>query len=313
MDIRAKDYLVVDDKLYLAVVSDNIEAGRALSWLRYIKDNDGMHKLDTNVADHYIREHYPQFIFHSNTADIDLHGILEQDIQHVLKPQQAAQHLLALAEPDSKQQDTIHLLQLLIENGISQQCLGLTGSLLLNAQTDKSDIDLLVYGRGVFFQTRKAIADLIKAGKLQPLTYNDWQDAYRRRDCSLDFETWLWHEQRKLNKCTAGDSKVDISMILDRNELLEADRCRKKLGRKTLTARVMDDQYAYDFPARYSIDHGSISEVVVYTATYTGQAVKDEMIEASGMLEQAESGKHSLVVGTSREATGEYLKVIQSS
>lgn len=313
MDIRAKDYLVVDDRLYLAVVSDNNESGRALSWLRYIKDNKGMHKLDTIDADHFIREHYPHFIFHSNHADIDLHGIPLQDIQHVLKPQQAVNHLLALAGPDSKQQDAIHLLQLLIENGISQQCLGLTGSLLLNAQTDASDIDLTVYGRDDFFHTRKVIADLIKADDLKPLARNDWLEAYRRRDCSLDFETYYWHEQRKLNKCIAVSSKVDISMIPSRDELPAVNEPCNKMGHETLSATVVNDQYAYDFPARYSIDHEHIDEVVVYTATYTGQAVKGEMIEASGVLEQSASGKKRLVVGTSREAQGEYLKVIQSS
>ncbi len=313
MDVRAKDYLVVDDRLYLAVVSDNIESGRALSWLRYIKDTHGMHKLDTVDADHFIREHYPQFIFHSKYADIDLHGIPEQDIQHVLKPQQAVNHLLALAEPDNKQQDAIYLLQLLIDNGISQRCLGLTGSLLLNAQTARSDIDLLVYGRDVFFHTRNVIADLIKAGELKPLAHNDWLEAYQRRDCSLDFETYHWHERRKSNKCIAGSSKVDVSMIPGRDELPATNELYSKMGHKTLNATVVNDQYAYDFPARYVIDHEHIDEVVVYTATYTGQAVKGERVEASGVLEQSASGRQRLVVGTSREAQGEYLKVIQSS
>lgn len=312
MDIRAKDYLVVDNKLYLAVVSDNIESGRVLSWLRYVKDNHGMHKLDTIDADQFIREHYPHFIFHSNHADIDLHGIPERYIQHVLKPKQAVNHLLNLAEPDNKQQDAIHLLQLLIENRISQQRLGMTGSLLLNAQTAKSDIDLLVYGRDVFFHTRKVIADLIEAGELKPLAHSDWLEAHQRRGCSLDFETYCWHEQRKLNKCIAGSSKVDVSMIPDRDELPAANEPVNKMGHETLSATIVNDQYAYDFPARYRIDHERIDEIVVYTATFTGQAVTGEVIEASGVLEQSASGRQILVVGTSREAQGEYLKVIQS-
>ncbi len=47
MFIRPKDYIGVDDKLFFAVVSECQEEGRALTWLRYIKDGYGMHKIDT--------------------------------------------------------------------------------------------------------------------------------------------------------------------------------------------------------------------------------------------------------------------------
>lgn len=312
MDTRAKDYIVVDGKLFLAVVSDTVESGRVLTWLRYLRAHNSMQKLDTIAADSYIREHYPHYIYHSLHADTELHGIPETDIQHVLKPPQAVQHLLAMAEPDSKQQDALLLLTLLTANGISPQCLGLTGSLLLNAQTDKSDVDLLVYGRDAFFHTRQVIAKLVKTGELKPLEMAAWQEAWQRRDCSLDFETWLWHEQRKLNKCISGTSKVDVSMMPNRDELPVAVEASKKLGKTTLVAQVIDDQYTYDFPSRYRIAHDSIDEVVVYTATFTGQAETGEVVEASGMLEQTDSGRQRLVVGTSREAAGEYLKVIQS-
>ena len=72
----------------------------------------------------------------------------------------------------------------------------------------------------------------------------------------------------------------------------------------------MDDRYAYDYPDSYSVAHDSVNEVFVFTGTYFGQAIKGETIEARGMLEQNELGKRRLVVGTSREATGEYIKVV---
>ncbi|MEY3107605.1 MAG: hypothetical protein RIT35_1783, partial [Pseudomonadota bacterium] len=46
------------------------------------------------------------------------------------------------------------------------------------------------------------------------------------------------------------------------------------------------------------------------SATYTGQAVKGETVEVSGLVEQTKEGLKRIVVGSSREAPGEYIKVV---
>jgi hypothetical protein len=74
---------------------------------------------------------------------------------------------------------------------------------------------------------------------------------------------------------------------------------------------VVDDARAFDYPAEFKIDHKEISSIVSFTATYTGQAVSGEVVEVSGVLEQSEQGVKRIVVGSSREAHGEYIKVIQ--
>jgi hypothetical protein len=77
-----------------------------------------------------------------------------------------------------------------------------------------------------------------------------------------------------------------------------------------LQCKVIDDAHAFDYPAEFKIDHPQISSIVSFTATYTGQAVTGEMIEVAGVLEQSEHGVKRIVVGSSREALGEYIKVI---
>jgi hypothetical protein len=74
---------------------------------------------------------------------------------------------------------------------------------------------------------------------------------------------------------------------------------------------VIDDARGFDYPAEFKIDHQQISSIVSFTATYTGQAVSGERVEVSGMLEQSGQGVKRIVVGSSREAHGEYIKVIQ--
>ncbi|MGB3944925.1 MAG: DNA polymerase subunit beta, partial [Methanothrix sp.] len=50
-----------------------------------------------------------------------------------------------------------------------------------------------------------------------------------------------------------------------------------------------------------------IPVILCYTHTYAGQAVPGERIEASGVVEETVDGKR-LVVGTTREAKGEWIR-----
>ena len=119
------------------------------------------------------------------------------------------------------------------------------------------------------------------------------------------------HELRKFNKCISGNTKVDISMIPENIERVEEHGPYKKTGQDKIESIVIDDTYSYDFPARYIIDHESINEIVSYTATYTGQAENGENVEAAGYVEQGSDGNKRILVGSSREAVGEYIRVLK--
>ncbi len=311
MFIRPKDYISVNNKLFFAVISEYQEDDRALSWLRYVKDENGMQKLNTEQAGQLIRESYPEFLFHSQYADIDLHGIPFESIDKVYRPDQTVVRLLDKVSPDSTQHDAVKIINLLIDAGIQQETIGITGSLMLDTHNERSDIDMIVYGRERFFRVRKLIQQFLKTGELKLLNESFWQDAYQRRDCALSFDEYQSHELRKFNKCISGKTKVDISMIPEIYERVQENGPYKKTGQNKISSVVVDDTYAYDFPARYLIEHDTINEVVSYTATYTGQALKGEKIEAAGYIEQGSDGNNRLLVGTSREAAGEYIRVIE--
>jgi predicted nucleotidyltransferase len=150
---------------------------------------------------------------------------------------------------------------------------------------------------------------------IQPLSEEQWLQTWNRRDCDLSLADYIWHEQRKYNKASIDGIKFDLSMIESNRVELQAIDHQKytKQGLHHLTARIIDDSKAYDYPASYQIDHPQISQILSYSATYTGQAIQGENIEARGVLEQSENGARRLVVGTSREASGEYLKVVKAA
>jgi len=310
MFIRPKDYISIDNKLFFAVVSEYQEDDRALTWLRYVNDENGMHKLDTCQANKLIKKSHPELLFHSHYADIELHGILLAEIEKVYRPEQTVVRLLGKRFLDNKQQDAVKIVKKILEAGIKEEFIGITGSLMLDTHNELSDIDVVIYGRERFFEVRQLIIKLIESGQLQTLGESHWQDAYQRRDCTLSFDEYKFHEVRKYNKCVSGTSKVDISMMPENYERFQENGPYKKVAMDKLISIVTDDAYAYDFPSRYMIEHNTINEVVSYTATYTGQAKKGEKIEVSGFIEQGSDGKKRLLVGTSREANNEYIRVI---
>lgn len=310
MFVRPKDYISIDNNLFFAVVSEFQEDDRALAWLRYLNTDKGMSKLNTEEAAHYIDKNYPEFKFHSSYADINLHGIPLESIGKVYRPDQAVENLLNLNSPDLIQQDAIYIINLLLESGVKQETIGVTGSLMLNTQNDQSDIDMVVYGRENFFKTRKIIQNKIESRALDSLNDSNWQEAYKRRDCALSFEEYKMHESRKYNKCISGSTKVDISMIPENYERFQEAGPYIKIGKNKIVTTVIDDTYTYDFPARFLVNDGEINEVVSYTATYTGQAIVGERIEAAGYIEQGIDGENRLLIGSSREAVGEYIRVI---
>ncbi len=311
MFIRPKDYISIDDKLFFAVVSEYQEEDRVLTWLRYIKDKNGMQKLDTEQSSKLINDSYPELLFHCHYADIKFHGIPLTLIKQVYRPDQTIVRLLNMKSPDTKQQDAIKIIKLLIGAGIQEDYMGITGSLMLDTHNEQSDIDMIIYSRERFFKARQYIQQYLDSGELKLLNESLWQETYQRRGCSLSFEDYRSHELRKFNKCISGTSKVDLSMIPETYERFQENGPFKKTGKDKILSVVTEDTYAYDFPARYFIEHETINEVVSYTATYTGQAQKGEKIEAAGFVEQGSDGKNRLLVGTSREASGEYIRVLE--
>lgn len=300
----AKDFIETAENLIFAVVADGMEQDKVLCFLRYAQRK----KVSTRAANELLKQHHADYLHYSPVLDAHLHAVpLHRIIQHH-QPKQRLQDILYLPQPDNIQQDLIALCALLHKNGVDLRQCGVTGSLLIGVQQDSSDIDLVCYGREVFHQCRAAVRELIARHTLHSLSDEDWQVSYQRRDCELNFADYHWHEQRKFNKALINGRKFDLS--LSEVSSLPSEGYQK-CGAITLQCCVIDDHYAFDYPAQFTIDHEYIRTVACFTATYTGQAMCGELIEVSGVVEQNAQGDKRIVVGSSREARGEYIKVIR--
>lgn len=302
----AKDFIETAENLIFAVVAEGLEDGKVLCFLRYVQENAQRKKYVTDQANQFLQQYYPAYLHYSPVLDAQLHAVPVAAIVKHYQPGQRLQEILCTEQPDKVQSDLIELCRLLQMHGVDLTQLGVTGSLLIDTQQASSDIDLVCYKREVFQQCRAALHELITQNAIHKLGDADWRETYQRRDCELDFDDYVWHEQRKLNKALINGRKFDLGLV---NSAPEAETYQK-CGAMILQAKVIDDTAAFDYPAEFRIDHEQIKSVVSFTATYSGQAITGETIEVSGLIEQNSQGIKRIVVGSSREARGEYIKVM---
>lgn len=302
----AKDFIETAEGLVFAVVENGIEQGMVLCFLRYRRTADGWQKQSTRQADDLLNRYYPDYLYHCPNRDVRIHAVPEERIIKHYQPKQRLSDLLSVERPDPVEQDLLRLSRLYQSRGLDIKQMGVTGSLLIGAQGTVSDIDLVFYDRALFHQARSMTRELVQDGLLCNLGHSHWQESYRRRDCHIDFGDYVWHELRKFNKALVNDRKFDLNFI---DPEPDATQTYRKCGEILLRCIVTDDRRAFDYPALYQCDEPTIDAIVVFTATYTGQAQVGEAIEVRGLLEESENGLRRIIVGSSREAEGEYIKV----
>lgn len=228
---------------------------------------------------------------------LDFQGLERVDeVDEILRPDEA--------ELEGRAAEVADLLE---GRGVPRDRIGVTGSRLLGLETGSSDVDTVVYGREAFDAAREEAAELVEEGELESLDRGDWEAVYEKRSPELGFEEFLAHERRKGNRFKLRSSLVDLLFVRSDGEvdwsladLLDEER----EGEGTVRGEVVDASFSYDSPAVYELE-GEVERVYSFTHTYAGQVREGEELEARGFF--VRDGRE-LVVGSTREASGEYVR-----
>lgn len=296
--IRLRDFIEdADGWLYAVSTYDNTSTVGGV--LRYVPEPDGkrLHpsgrrytKYDFEEAYAFIREHKPQY------AGL-LHRIPHADVKRVYKPDEEIDRIAA-THPRVKR-----LVDLF---GLPPGTVGCTGSLLLQLDDGTSDIDMVVYGKH-WFTAQALVKQGILNGEVEGLSEEMWRKVYEKRKPEIPYDAFVLHEMRKYNRGQIEGTYFDILYTRSYDEIGSAPSGKGTVvGKQTIEATVTDASLAYDNPAVYLVEHESITKVLSFTHTYSGQALAGETIEACGVCEQ-HGNERWLIVGTTREARGEYI------
>lgn len=305
----AKDFIETSDGLIFAVVENGSEHGKVLCFLRYVLQDGHWQKVNTEQANQYLSDHHPHYLYYSPDRQAHCHAVDLTEIYKLHQPRVRLKDLMTNLSSNDVERDCVALCHLFEKHDFDINEMGVTGSVLIAAQKPSSDIDLVFYSRDSFNKARKIVKELIQLGDCDELKDSDWLESYDRRSCDLTYDEYVWHEKRKFNKAVVNQRKFDLSYVSDA-ENGDSVLHYKKIKQLTLSAEVVSDLHAFDYPAEFAIEHQLAQSIVCYTATYTGQAFKGEWVEVAGQLEESSEGVRRIVVGSSREAHGEYIKVI---
>lgn len=298
LPVRLRDF--VEDKdgwLYAVSTYDNAESVGCV--LRYVPDEKGerVHasgrrytKYDFDEAYALVAQKKPEY------AGL-LHRVPYADVKRVLKPDLEISRIAHDHPRAQKLLDIFHL---------PPGTIGCTGSLLCGLANEGSDIDMVVYGK-YWFAAQKLVEQGIRHGSIEGLSPDMWRRVYEKRKPEISYDQFVLHEQRKFNRGQIVGTYFDILYTRSYNEIKSAPAgIGTVLGKQTIEAVVKDATWAFDNPAIYEVEHESVSRVLSFTHTYSGQALRGETLEACGVLEQ-HGNERWLIVGTTREARGEYI------
>jgi len=298
LPVRLRDFIEdMDGWLYAVSTYDNAESVGCV--LRYVPDEKGERV-------HASGRHYTKYDFEEAYALITakkpqyaglLHRVPFGDVKRVLKPDLG---IGRIAKDHPRVQKLLDIFRL------PEGTIGCTGSLLCGLENESSDIDMVVYGKH-WFAAQKLVMQGIRDGKIEGLSPAMWRRVYEKRKPEIPYDQFVLHEERKYNRGQIEGTYFDILYTRSYDEIKNAPAGKGTvLGKQTITAKVKDASLAFDNPAIYEIGHESVSRVLSFTHTYSGQALAGETIEACGVLEQ-HGNERWLIVGTTREARGEYI------
>lgn len=310
------------------------------------KDGKRYRKVGSEEAYSYLRENHPDYLYFCDITNVEMMGVPLDKVERIIKPEQRLLGLKKTLEnggevknPEliAKLMDVADFFHYMAD--IPYENLGISGSILPGLQKDDvSDLDFVVYGldnhRNAIAAFKKYrgkevyIKEVDKSIKVEGITDDYWDFVYNKRmsDASLTKEEFRWYENRKANRGTINGTLFDILATKDYCEIegVWGEPRYEPLGIAQIECDIVSALGAFDNPSSYTIENlkildgveAPISEVVSFTHTYAGEVVDGEHVIAKGKVEKViysdKDDYYRLVVGTTREAIDEYLKLKES-
>ena len=309
------------------------------------KNGNKYRKVGSDEAYTYLRENHPEYLYFCDVTNVEMMGVPQDKVERIIKPENRLLGLKKTIENNGevknpeiigKLMDVCDFFHYLAD--IPYDKMGISGSILPGLQkSEVSDLDYVIYGLA---NHRKAIEtfkkyrnievyieEVDKHITLNGITEDYWDFVYNKRmsNSSLTPEEFKWYENRKANRGTIDGTLFDILATKDYDEITGewGDTRYEPLGISEIECDIESALGSFDNPSLYTIKNlkvldgveREISEIVSFTHTYAGEVIDNEHVTAKGKVEKVikNTGEESyrLVVGTTREAIDEYVKLLE--
>jgi predicted nucleotidyltransferase len=279
----------------------HLEGGRKRNGVSYKKIYDLQERYS------YLQENYPKYLFYSQNYDLELQGVLNEDIKNIFTPNECLLRLKKKSNPTKAQEKSVDLCNLLMdEGGIGESSIGITGSQMVNLNKEDSDIDLVIYGTDTSERLQEVLPQVFDdANGCRKYTFEEFKDHYQFRagGSGVSFNDFMKSESRKLHQGMFQGYEFFIRYIKSPEDWRGKyyDYQYKNFGRVQLKAQIFDASDSLFTPCSYKIKTNTIlnragkeaeldPEVITEVSSYRGRfcehAEQGDMVMVEGKLEQ---------------------------
>lgn len=246
------------------------------------------------------KRNFPSYVYFCPYRQKEIISVPLDHIVAVYIPRDALLKLLKNEERDELQNYTIEFIKLVSSaSGVSIEDFGVHGSVALNMHSEKSDIDIVVYGSRNFRKVEAAIDKLVEDGTLN-YVFNNRLDAARRFKGRFKNRIFMYNAVRKPEevKSRYGEYRYTVMFPVK-------FRCKVKDDSENMfrPAIYYIEDYQPADPRSVLPSHMLPETVVSMIGCYRNVARKGDMMEVSGMLERLEKTdmsetRYQVVVGS---------------
>jgi predicted nucleotidyltransferase len=320
------DYIETVDGLLFAVKGVHHPPGLTIAYLRYMPNPRGERGrngrrydrlYDLEHTDDILRRKFPQYLNRIEEKNLILQSVPSKCVLRRHDPREKLSEIIEKPEGDLRKTIT-KLAESLQDKGVPRKTIGVSGSLLIDLAGSDSDVDIIVYGKEngrkayeALRELRNEAADWITAYDEETVTSVVWS---RWADSGLDLRKLSALETQKILHGRV-DGRDYFFRLLKLPHEVEIEDVSKPLSVVRLNARITDAEEAIFAPCSYQIEDCKYldsrglpiaSQILSYRGKYTEQAVKGDIVEVRGTLEEIVTmGERSFRVILGRK--GDYM------
>ena len=327
MKAREGDLIETVDNIFFDVKGIVHPPNRVVAFIRYVPDIEGSRqKGDKKYSKYYslgkryklLKEKYPQYLVNDPVFNTTLCEVPIEDIKHHHQPAEGLQKLRIKDNLDEAENAALRFMEILQEKAdVPWSQLGVSGSVLINLNTQASDIDLVVYGMKTGYKVQKTMKTLLE-DENSPIKAYDMEGLkelfdFRSKDTNVSFEDFVRTDARKISHGKFMGKDFYIRFVKNLDEISEqyGSIIYKPQGRARIKATVTDDSELLFTPCTYKLDNvqilegtkvDNIEEIVSFRGRFCEHAKSGEVVVAEGKLEllqqQGKNEHYRLLLGS---------------
>lgn len=298
-------FLVTRSNLIFEVKGGVHPSDRIIAYVRYVPDEEG-NRIDLHgekykkiyslsKRNQYLHSNYSAFLWFDRYSNRVVQAVPLSEIKSVLNPVDALKHLRGKKRGVSQlERETIELSTILVDSsGIPWSALGVTGSQLVDLATEKSDIDLVVYGEDECRRLYQSLEQIYLSH--QGLERYEGEMLQQHTEFRWDKNSPCWNwlltvERKKLLQGIYHETEFFLRCVRNRSEntLGYGEFEYKFLGEETVECVVTDDSQGIFTPCEYTVKCDMIpnlKKLVSFRGRFTEHVHVGSHIRAAGRLE----------------------------